>query len=167
MTWRAGAAGIGIALVLAGCAGREAEDAVYRSSKGYRVMLPGQDWRVVNDSRADLELRHRAAAAGILVNASCDGLVAGRSMDALRREILAGFSDREVQSHDTAPVAGREAAHMVVDGRASGQGQRVRVELLVVRADRCVYDLAYVAPPADFARWQPDFQRLVGTFAVE
>jgi hypothetical protein len=163
----AGAAGIGIALILAGCAGRPPRDAVYRSGKGYRVALPPQDWYVVRDSRADLELRHREAPAGILVNASCDSRVAGRSAEALRREILAGFSDREVRAQGALSVSGREASHTVVDGRPGARDERVRVELLVLSGDRCVYDLAYAAPPADFARWQPDFQRLVGTFTLE
>jgi hypothetical protein len=37
----------------------------------------------------------------------------------------------------------------------------------VVKGDRCVYDLVYAAPPADFERWRGDFQRLVGTFRLE
>jgi hypothetical protein len=130
-------------------------------------MLPPRDWRVVGDSRADLELRHREGPAGILVNASCDPRMAGRSPEALRREILAGFSDREVHVQGALSVSGREASHTVVDGRAGARDERVRVELLVLSGDRCVYDLAYAAPPADFARWQPDFQRLVGTFTLE
>ena len=166
-SWRAGAAGIGVVLVLTGCAGRQSPDDVYRSSKGYRVMLPGPDWRVVSESRADLELRHRQAPAGMLVNASCDPRLVGRAVDTLRREILAGFSDRAVQERDAVSVAGREAAHVVMDGQASRQGERLRVELFVVKGDRCIYDLLYAAPPADFARWRGDFQRVIATFTVE
>jgi hypothetical protein len=140
---------------------------VYRSREGYRVTLPGPDWRVAGDSRADLELRHRQGPAGMLVNASCEARHAGRPLVALRREILAGLSAREVQVDETVSLGGREAAHMVVDGRSSGPEERVRVEVLVLKVDRCVYDLLYVAPPGDFARWQPDFQRLVGSFALE
>jgi hypothetical protein len=165
--WRTGAAGIGVVLILTGCAAHQALRDAYRSGKGYRVNLPGQDWRVVNERTPDLELRHRQAAAAILVNASCDPRLAGRTLEALRREILAGFSDRDVRERDTVPVAGREAAHIIVDGQETRQGERVRVELYVVKGDRCVYDLVYAAPPADFERWRGDFQRLVGTFRLE
>jgi hypothetical protein len=154
-------------LILVGCAGRQTTDSEYRSGKGFRVMLPGQDWRVVGESRADLELRHRQAPAGIVVNASCDSRLVGRPVEALRREILAGFSDRDVQVRDAVSVAGREAAHMVVEGLAGGPGKRVRVELFVLKGDRCIYDLFYAASPADFARGQADFQRLVGTLTLE
>jgi hypothetical protein len=156
-----------IALVLAGCAARLGPGDVYRSDKGYRVSLPGQGWRVVRESRADLELRHRLAPAAMLVNASCDGRLAARPLPALRRELLAGVSERQVQEQGTVAVAGREAVHMVVDGQVSGRDRRVRLELYVLKADRCVYDLLYVAPPADFSRWREDFQRLVETFMLE
>ena len=166
-TRRAGAVWIGVVLVLVGCAGRQTPDAEYRSAKGFRVVLPGQDWRVVGESRADLELRHRGAPAGIVVNASCDSRLVGRSVEALRLEILAGFSDREVAVRDAVAVAGREAAHRGVEGQAGVTGERVRVELFVLKGDRCVYDLLYAAPPVDFARGQADFQRLVGTLTLE
>jgi hypothetical protein len=153
-------------LALTGCAGRRLEGDGYRSPKGYRVSLPGPGWQRVSDSRADLELRHGNAAA-ILVNASCDSRLAGRPLEALGRELLAGFSGREVQARDTAVVAGRESAHLVVEGHEGRQGERVRLELFVLRGDGCVYDLLYAAPPAEFPRWRGDFQRLVGTFTLE
>ena len=103
----------------------------------------------------------------MLVHASCEPRLASQPVDSLRRAILAGFSGRDVQLHEAATVAGREAAHMVADGWASRPDARVRLELFVVKGDRCVYDLAYVAPLDDFARWQVEFQRLVGSFALE
>jgi hypothetical protein len=166
--WRASVAGLGIALALAACAGRQASDSgPYRSSKGFRVVLPGGDWHVMRESRADLELRHRQVRAGILVNASCNRGQAQQTLAALDRQILAGFSLRDVQTRETISVAGRQASHIVLEGQTSPQGERVRVELLAVRGDRCVYDLVYAAAPADFARGREDFQRLVATFTLE
>jgi hypothetical protein len=165
--WRAGAAGIGVALVLMGCASHRRPGDAYRSSKGYRVSLPGGDWRRVSESRADLELRHAQAPAGILVNATCDPRVVHRPLDALPREILAGFTERVVQERDAGVVSGREAVHMVVEGQEDRGGDRVGLELYVLKGDRCVYDLVYAAPPADFPRWRGDFQRLVETFTLE
>lgn len=165
--WQAACAGAGIALLLTACAGRQPPPGVYHSNKGYRVSLPGQDWQFVRGSRADLELRHRQARAGILVNASCAPRSTSPTVSVLSREILAGFSDREVHERDVASVAGREAAHMVVEGRGGPRSDRVRVELYVAQDDRCVYDLLYAAAPGDFATWREDFRRLVGTFALE
>ena len=48
--------------VLVGCAGRRVHDGVYRSQHGFRVSVPGPMWKVVDGSRAELELRRADAA---------------------------------------------------------------------------------------------------------
>jgi hypothetical protein len=164
--WQAVCAGAGITLVLVACAGRQAPGA-YHSNKGYRVTLPGPAWQPIRNGRADLELRHREAKAGILVNASCEPRLSQRAVSVLTREILAGFSAREVHEQDVASIAGREAAHMVVEGQSGPRSDRVRVELYIARDDRCVYDLLYAAAPEDFATWRGDFRRLVGTLVLD
>jgi hypothetical protein len=165
--WRSVLAGAGIAWALAACAGLQPSTGVYHSSKGYRVTLPGDAWVRAPASRGDLELQHRTARAGMLVNASCESGPPRRAVGVLGRELLAGFSGREVQEQGTASVAGREAAHAVVEGHTGRGSDRVRVELYVVQDDRCVYDLLYAAAPGDFGAWREDFRRLVGTFALD
>ncbi|MGH7303603.1 MAG: hypothetical protein ACRELZ_09955, partial [Candidatus Rokuibacteriota bacterium] len=56
-------------LALTGCAGRRIENGVYHSPKGYRLSLPGSEWSVAKESKADLELRHQDGMAAMLVNA--------------------------------------------------------------------------------------------------
>jgi hypothetical protein len=165
--WQAVCAGAGITLVLTACAGRQPPSGVYHSNKGYRLTLPGSDWQPVPGSRADLELRHRQAQAGILVNASCGARLTLRTVNALTREILAGFSGREVHERGVASLAGQEAAHLVVEGQSGPGGDRVRVEIYVARDDRCVYDLLYAAAPEDFPTWRGDFRHMVGTFVLD
>jgi hypothetical protein len=63
-------------------------------------------------------------------------------------------------------VAGRRAAHAVVEGRLGDGAPRMRVEAYVVKDDRCVYDFLYVAPPEAFETWRDDFVRLVETLAA-
>lgn len=154
-------------LLLAACAGRQPPPGEYHSNKGYHLTLPGPDWQKVRGSRADLELRHRHTKAGILVNASCEPRLTQRPLSALTREILAGFSAREVHEREVASLGGREAEHVVVEGQGDPRGDRVRVELYVGRGDRCVYDLLYAAAPEDFAIGREDFRYLVGTFVLD
>lgn len=157
-------------LVLAACAGARIESGVYHSPKGYRVTIPGKDWIVVGDSRADLEMKHSWAEAAMLVNASCEEAARGRSLDVLGRQLLAGLRDREVSVVERVSVTGREGAHAIVEARGGGsdrRGDRVRMELYVVKGTRCVYDLVYAATPAAFERWREDFRRLVETFGSE
>jgi hypothetical protein len=162
---RAGALAVGLALVLDGCAGRRLVDGVFHAPSGYRVALPGPAWEVAPDSRADLELRHRTAPAGMLANAVCDPAVARRADDVLARHLLLGLRDREVREANEAPVNGRVASHRLLEGRMRQTGERVRIESYTLKDDRCVYDLLYVAAPGAFDAWRSDFQRFVDSFA--
>ncbi len=158
--------GAAAAWAFAGCAGGRIEGGIYHSSKGYRVTLPGTEWTVAQDSRADLELRHRASPAGILANASCDGRAAA-GLGVLTRHLLMGFDGRAMLERDDVDVNGRRAAHTVLEGRLGAGDAPVRVETYVLKDARCVYDFAYVAPPASFEAWRAEFRRLVESFVTE
>jgi hypothetical protein len=154
-----------VALALGACAGRAIVDGVYRAPAGYRVTLPGRAWTIADESRADLELRHRSAPAGMLVNAVCDPAVTRRGRDVLARHLLFGLRDRVVVAEDEVPVNGRVASHRLLEGRMRQSDERVRIESFTVKGDRCVYDLLYVAAPDVFGAWQADFRGFVESFA--
>ncbi len=158
---------LAMALVFAACAGERVEAGVYHSKKGYRVTVPSGDWEVVNGSRADLELRHRRVTAAMLVNASCDPATARRDFRVLRRHILPSLRDREIVEQGTVMIDGHEADHAVLEGQATDGPGRVRIELYLMKNERCVYDFLYASTPGDFATGQEDFRRLVETFADE
>lgn len=156
-----------LTLALGACAGRRLVDGVYRAPSGYQVTVPGVAWEVAAESRADLELRHRSAPAGMLANAVCDPAVARRGWDVLTRHLLIGVRDREVVEAGEAPVNGRVASHRVLEGRMRQTDDRVRIESFTLKGERCVYDLLYVAPPAAFEAWRGDFRRFVESFVGE
>lgn len=155
-----------IACALGGCAGARIEGHVYHSPKGYRLTLPGPPWAVVEDGRADLELIDRAARAGILANASCDAAATPR-LDILARHLLIGFRERRTIERGEVAVGSRRAAHTLLEGRLDAREPAVRVETYVLKDDRCVYDFAYVAPPAAFETSRAPFRRLVESLARE
>ena len=131
------------------------------------MTVPGPAWEVAPESRADLELRHRTAPVGMLVNAVCDPAVARRDWGVLAQHLLIGMRDREVVESDEAPVNGRVASHRVLEGRMRQTDDRVRIESYTLKGDRCVYDLLYVGTPAAFDTWRGDFRRFVESFAGE
>jgi hypothetical protein len=155
------------ALALAGCAGTRIDRGVFHSSSGFRVTLPGPDWRIDADESAELALRHREEPAALAANATCEARVTRRPLDLLERHLLLGLRDRRVVERDDVPVNGFAAAHAVVEGRMRESGERVRVEVYVLRGARCVYDLLYVAAPAAFDAERPVFRRFVETFSAE
>jgi len=164
---RAAALAAAVALALGACAGRRIVDGVYRAPAGYEVRLPGPAWVVADESRADLELRHRTAPAGMLVNAVCDPAVARRGWDVLGRHLLLGVRDRVVVEDNEVPVNGRVASHRLLEGRMRQNDARVRIESYTLKGGRCVYDLVYVAAPDAFETWRGDFHRFVESFAGE
>lgn len=169
-TGRAGVAVIGAATALAlgaGCAGTRFVNGVYHSPKGYRVVIPVAGWSVVESSRADLELRHRSAEAGMLVNAACGRAVARRSPVALAHQLLAGLRDRVVIERGEVSLNGRRATRALLEARSDAAGPPVKIEVYVMREGRCVYDLIYAAPPPVFEAWRADFDRFVDTFVTE
>ena len=100
-------------LLAAGCAGRRIEQGVYYSNKGYHVRIPGPEWTVVEESRADLELRPRSGQAGMLANATCEAQVARRSASVLQRQLLLGLPERraEREAERERPASDRLVVH--------------------------------------------------------
>jgi hypothetical protein len=154
-------------VVLVGCAGRRLHDGVYRSEHGFRVTVPGSGWRVVDGSRAELELRRADGGAGMLAHATCRPEAARRNFSLLERHLLLGLRDRATLEEGESDVGGRQAAHLVIEGRARDGEERMRIESYMLKNAHCVYDLLYVASPDEFDGGRADFRRFVHSFAME
>ena len=153
--------------VVAGCAGRRLHEGVYRSQHGFRVTVPGPAWQVVDRSRAELELRRADGGAGMLAHATCRPETTRQGLALLERHLLLGLRDRATLEEGEADVAGRRAAHLVVEGRRRDGEERMRIETYVLKNAGCVYDLLYAAPPDQFEGGRADFVRFVHSFAME
>lgn len=153
--------------VAGGCAGRRLDDGLFRSPKGYRVAVPGPEWAVVEDSPADLELRHRDGRAGMAVHALCDEARARRPLGRLERQLLAGLRERAVLSREGISLGGLPARRAVLEAAAGPGGPRLRIETYTVSDGRCVWDLLYAAPADRFPAGRGAFQRFVDSFARE
>jgi hypothetical protein len=161
-------AGLALVAAAAGCAtARRIEGGVYHAPSGYRIALPaGAEWRLVEDSPADLELRHPSRAA-ILAAGTCGERPSRAPDSVLLRRMLFGLRERRVIEGGEVLVGGARGARAVVEGIAEDGGARMRVEAYVLRHGACVYDFLYAAPPDGFERWRPAFGRLVESFATE
>ena len=167
--WRRRIGVAATAFALGGCAGAapRIENGVFRAPAMFRVTVPGGEWEVATASRAALELRHRGTHAGILANGECGDEPARRDLAVLARRLFVGLRARDTLENGVAQVGGVPAAHAVLEAQVTGHDDRMRVEAYVLKDDRCVYDLVYVAPAAAFAERRPDFQRFVESFVRE
>lgn len=165
--WEVALCGVVAAIVISGCGGKRIEHGIFHSAKGFRVHIPERDWTVTADGPADLELRRRDSPGGIMVNAVCNRHLPRRPLPTLALHLLAGFRDRTVVAREEVRVNGLPAAHSLLEGRLADGGERVRVESYVMKDERCVYDLVYVAPTSSFEDGRADFERLTATFRTE
>jgi len=127
------------------------------------VSLPAGAWRVSTDGRADLELARTGSPAGILAHATCEGKPPERPLPVLARHLTFGLEGRKLVEREEVTVAGRSGIRLLLEGRLDGIP--VTVEAFVLKGEGCVYDLLYVAPPAEFAASQREFRDFVGSFA--
>jgi hypothetical protein len=152
-----------VAAMLVGCGAHS----LTPSGQFQSVAIPSDAWAAVSESEADLEIRHRSARAGILVFASCEPGRAGRPFPVLGRHLLLGLADRVVLERHEVTLAGRPARRLLLEAAPEAGAERMRIETWTMTDGRCVYDLAYAAPPAQFATWHEDFARVLGSFTVE
>ncbi len=162
---RASLASLGLALAACASVTGRVENGVFHSAKGYRVTLPMDGWRVEASPRADLTLQNEAGPGGMVVDATCGGREPSRPLDVLARHLTFGLTRRDVVESGTSTVAGHEAMHSVIRGRADGRD--LTVEAVVVRAEPCVHDFLYVAPTGAFDSGRPAFRAVVESLALE
>ena len=151
------------AALLAGCSASRIEHGVFYSPKGYQVSFPRQGWAVRPGGAAELELQRQDPAGGMLADATCDDRTAARPLTVLTRHLTFGLKNRVLEDGGTLTLAGRPAQRAVVRGRLDGTP--VGVEAVVVKGQRCVYDLLYVAPAAAFEAGRGDFRAFVESFS--
>ena len=165
--WRRRLGVAAAALMLGACATPRVENGVFRAPELFRVTVPGPGWEVTSAEPTELALRHRDGGAGILANAECREALARRDLDVLTRRLLVGLRERETLENGATTVGGVPAAHTIVEAQVGGRAQRMRLEAYVIKDERCVYDLVYVAPADAFEAQRPDFRRFVESFAKE
>ena len=150
------------AVLVAGCGSSRIENGVFYSPKGYQVSLPRHGWAIKPGGAAELELQRHDPAGGMLADATCDDKTTGRPLGVLTRHLTFGLKDRVLEDGGPLTLAGRPAQRAVV--RGSLDGTPVELEAVVIKGDRCVYDLLYVAPAAAFETGRGDFRAFVESF---
>jgi hypothetical protein len=167
---------LGLGLGLAGCARSPAPnanpenpaapdgvEAMEKTAEGARFFtgpLP-VGWQVLHRGGAKVAFHNTLHNQIIMVNV----LYAPNrqaNLTALRNHLLFDMTDRKILENNFFEVDDREALWTVVDGRLDGA--EIRLAIVVVRIDSWVYDLVYVADPAQFDACLADFKKFVDAF---
>lgn len=133
-----------------------------RGAVAYRVGPLSADWQRLRSGEANLAFRH-AQGGTIVVNGQCPAQD-DAPLDVLTNHLLFGVGDRREQGRSTLTLDGREALRTQISGTVDGV--RVALDLVVLKKDRCLYDLQLIAGPDRFAARQPDFTAFVTGFTA-
>ena len=149
--------------------GRASRTASIARPSGYRVTLPGPGWeRGARRAGPTWSCGTGRARRGCWSTPSATPAVARRDLTCSRGSCCSGCATARWSRRTRSPVNGRVAPHTRA-GRtdAAERTSAMRIESYVLKDDRCVYDLLYVAPPAAFDARRGDFQRFVESFATD
>ncbi|MBL9028052.1 MAG: hypothetical protein JNL21_38025 [Myxococcales bacterium] len=153
---------LSVAACLTGCASTF-DGSTYRGS-GFVFEVPPApaSWQRMDVSDAALTYEDAATGATILVNGRCDRDGEDVPLRSLTQHLFIYFTDREIHEEKVVPFDGREA--MRTDITAKLDGVQRRFVVWVMKKDKCVYDLTYIAPPDRFDTGVPAFDTWASGF---
>lgn len=138
-------------VAIAACAGGASFEAgvLHKGDLTVRVGPVPAAWRPVHIDGADLAWRDDSRGGSALFDVRCSGKDEDAPLSVLTEHLIMGTTERDFTSEETIPLDGREARHTLM--RAKLDGVPMYYDIYVMKKDGCVYDLVYVAPPAEFA----------------
>lgn len=128
----------------------------------YRVGDPGADWRPHAEKGAQVAWRNRRAPGVIQVRSQCQEH-GDSSLEQFTDHLRIDFDAWSVVEQRFVTLVDREAVRTTVDARLDGVP--VKLELVVLKKNGCLFDLSYVAVPSSFAPGLPAFERVVQGFS--
>ena len=121
-------------------------------------------WTSIAVQGADVAYRDESHEGSVLFDVRCHDRDNDAPLPSLTEHLIMGTTARDVQHEDTIPFDGREALHTLMTAKLDGVP--MQYDIYVMKKDGCVYDLAYLAPPAAFSRGAPEFERFVASFST-
>ncbi len=152
-------------LVFASCAARPyfSEGVMYATATTYAVGQLPDTWKRVEGFGGDVGFIDKDTGAVVLANASCDEYE-DASLSVLTKHLLIGFTARETLSAKELTLDGREALETTL--AAELDGVPVKMTLVVLKKNHCVYDMSLIAPVDLFDGKATDFAAFVQGFSV-
>lgn len=94
--------------------------------------------------------------ATIVTDALCGPKYDDAPLPRLAREMYQRLQPRQIQSESSFTLDGRQAVRM--RGEGAMDGVPMRMEVVAMKKDFCLYDFIYFAPPSSFGAGLKDFE---------
>jgi len=176
LAWTAIAAAVAavvasLAILVTGCAhaprghieARGDHDRVCAGDVCYRIGALDERWRLVHQEGASVGFYSDAVGGVIEANATCRDDADAAPLSALTRQLLIGYTERDLGSQELVQLDGREALRTRLTAKLDGVP--MALDVFVMKRNGCIFDLSYAAPPDLAARGEADFGRFVAGFA--
>lgn len=146
----------------------------------FGVGLPGRGWKPYPEDESGLQVAwfHSKSSSVIQVRSQC-AEHGDSSLEMFTEHIGADFEDWELLQRDSGKVDRRgrpimqvqQSEFKLADRRAVRSsiqakldGVKIRLEIVVVKKNGCLFDLMYISRPDDFEKRLPAFERVVAGF---
>lgn len=133
-----------------------------REEAAFRVGLPGEGWKVHREQDSQVAWYHPDRKAIIQVHSQCQEH-GDSDLESFTDHLRIDSTDWQVLQQRYIRVVDREALRSTVMAAFDG-APPVKLELIVVKKNGCVFDLDYLAAPANFDGGLGDYEKVVAGF---
>jgi hypothetical protein len=150
-----------VALSTTGCATHLSQGVVRADHTEYRIGPIPSNWSPVKLRDMDVTYVSNDSPHTIAINATCKDFE-DAPLKVLTKHLLMGFTDRSVLEERTRPLDGRESLQTHIRAKLDG----VPVELLtvVMKKNRCIYDITYVSPIGQYEQKLSAVESVLSSF---
>jgi hypothetical protein len=128
----------------------------------YKFGMPGDGWRPLEQKGTQVAWFNSELDAAILLDSQCESH-GDSGLEQFTDHLRIDFRQWEIKSQEPVQLIGRDALHTIVLASIDG-GVQTQLELYVTKKNGCLFDLEYIAPPANFERGRAAFARVVAGF---
>lgn len=130
----------------------------------FSVPAPPARWEMLRVKESALTFDDPQTGAMIAVNGRCDRDGEDVPLRSLTKHLFLQFTSVEVNTEEVVPFDGREAMRSDVSAKLDGVGRHLVV--WVMKKDKCVYDLWYIARPEAFGQGIVEFDAWAKGFSA-
>ena len=136
----------------------------YKDDIRYRIGELDPHWRNIRISENDLAFQSTRYEAAIQINSTCRKDYEDVSLQILTDHVFHGLQDRKIVLQERRRLDDREALYTEITAKMDGK--MFKAAIIVLKKNRCIYDLTYITQPWNFGRGVGDYYRVVSGFRV-
>lgn len=121
----------------------------------YHIVQPSHLWQALPQSPADHAWKQPQLSSTIYVKANCGSYFEDRNLSDSILSLTRGLQVSEPISQEELRIANRKAMFQVMDSNIDGIP--IRLGMIVLSKNNCLYDFLMIAPQKNFAEGIADF----------